>query len=138
MSTPLAVCVLFVNQDHALAVSRRNDPTKWGLPGGKVDPGETSIQAAIRETQEEIGFTVHAHELQELFNDECNGNVVYDVKTYLYLGTAPPVTILKPETELSIAYLPFDKLQRPQHSPFSLYNIGVFEALNHADVRPIR
>ena len=138
MSLPLAVCVLFVNQDYALAVSRRNDPTKWGLPGGKVDAGETSLQAAIRETKEEIGFTIHPHELQEIFNEECNGEVMYNVKTYLYLGSAPPVVSLKAENGLSIAYLPFDKLQRPQHSPFSLYNIGVFEALNHADVRPIR
>jgi 8-oxo-dGTP pyrophosphatase MutT (NUDIX family) len=36
----------------------RNDPKHpgtWGLPGGKIDPGETLIQAIERECQEEMG-----------------------------------------------------------------------------------
>jgi len=36
----------------------RNDerhPQSWSLPGGKVDPGETLIQAIERECQEELG-----------------------------------------------------------------------------------
>lgn len=37
----------------------RNDPRHpgtWGLPGGKVDTGETLIQAIQRECSEEMGF----------------------------------------------------------------------------------
>jgi len=43
-----------------LAVSRRNDATKFGLPGGKVEPGETPEVAAIRETFEETGIVVRS------------------------------------------------------------------------------
>jgi mutator protein MutT len=32
-------------------------PGKWNLPGGTVDPGETPIEAAVRETQEEVSVT---------------------------------------------------------------------------------
>jgi 8-oxo-dGTP diphosphatase len=36
----------------------RNDPKhpdSWGLPGGRIEPGETLIAAIVRECQEELG-----------------------------------------------------------------------------------
>ena len=41
-----------------LAVSRKNELTKFGLPGGSIDPGESPKEAAIRETFEESGIIV--------------------------------------------------------------------------------
>lgn len=29
--------------------------SQWALPGGRIDPGETAIEAALRETDEEVG-----------------------------------------------------------------------------------
>lgn len=53
-----AVCALITNDDgQILAVSRKNDPNAFGLPGGKLDPGETLPQAIIRELKEETGLT---------------------------------------------------------------------------------
>lgn len=55
-----AACVLVWSEDRTkiLAVSRKNDKTAFGIPGGKVDSGETFLEAAIRETLEETGYTV--------------------------------------------------------------------------------
>jgi len=53
-----AVCILAFGPDgKILAVSRKNDPTAFGLPGGKVDPGEDDETAAERELMEETGLS---------------------------------------------------------------------------------
>ena len=53
-------CVMLVlNKDGLiLAVSRRNDPTKFGFPGGKLEFQEQLYLAAVRETQEETNVKV--------------------------------------------------------------------------------
>ena len=41
-----------------LAVARRDEPTVWGLPGGKVEGSEDLRAAIARETLEETGVNV--------------------------------------------------------------------------------
>ena len=31
------------------------DPGLWGIPGGRVEPGESDLEAALAETEEELG-----------------------------------------------------------------------------------
>jgi len=54
---PEAACCLVVNDNGLLlAVSRKDDPTQFGMPGGKVDPGESPLETASRELEEETGL----------------------------------------------------------------------------------
>ena len=63
-----AACVLIIaNDGKILAVSRKTNPDDFGMPGGKVDPGETPAEAAARELQEETGLT--ATNLRQVFAD---------------------------------------------------------------------
>lgn len=43
-----------------LLITRRDDPFqgRLALPGGYIDPGETPVDAAIREAEEETGLTL--------------------------------------------------------------------------------
>lgn len=35
-------------------------PGRWNLPGGKIERGESSYEAGVRETLEEAGLRIHA------------------------------------------------------------------------------
>ena len=65
----IAACVLILSKDgRVLAVSRKDDPNAWGLPGGKVDPGETPREAAERECQEETGLATIKLDLEPILD----------------------------------------------------------------------
>jgi len=51
------------NGDIEIVLCGRKDPLRWSLPKGTPDSGETIIQTAIRETQEETGLEVRVEEL---------------------------------------------------------------------------
>lgn len=50
--------IILRHGSHILLLERASNakywPLYWGFPGGKIEPNETSIEAAVRETQEEI------------------------------------------------------------------------------------
>lgn len=55
--------VVFISSDNKTLLIRRSEtdtrrPLQWDLAGGMVDPGETVLDAAIRETKEETGITL--------------------------------------------------------------------------------
>ncbi|MEU5902671.1 NUDIX hydrolase [Streptomyces venezuelae] len=63
-----ADAVVLTDDRHVLLIERRWAPHQgaWALPGGHVDRGETSRQAAARELHEETGLRVPPGELREI------------------------------------------------------------------------
>lgn len=57
---------LIHRRGRLLVVKRAAEPNRgvWAFPGGRVEPGETPEEAAVREAKEEVGLDV---ELEGLF-----------------------------------------------------------------------
>jgi len=129
-----AVCVLLPFKDGYISVSRRNDDSKWGLPGGKVDAGETPVEAVVRELHEEIGLRLDQDSMSAVLCLTCYGDdgQQYLATTYIYNGnpTVESVDSLKPEKGLKISVLTESQLCDPDISPFAEYNAQVFKSIN--------
>jgi 8-oxo-dGTP diphosphatase len=69
-----SVFVAVRGPDGSLLLVRRCDSGAWELPGGRVDVGESAVEAAVREVAEETGVQVTVTGLVGLFTDP--GHVV--------------------------------------------------------------
>jgi 8-oxo-dGTP diphosphatase len=58
-----AAATLIINDRNEVLLLKRGStapwmPNMWNLPGGKIDPGEMPVEAAVREAKEETGIEV--------------------------------------------------------------------------------
>ncbi|GAB7530274.1 NUDIX hydrolase [Pseudomonas sp. 3A(2025)] len=84
--------VICKRDDQILCV--RKAKSRWNLPGGKIEAGETPRQAATRELREETGL----RDLQLLYLDEFTGN---QVRHYVFVTNVPKKGKPKPNNEIS-------------------------------------
>src|SRR5438445_8735492 len=65
-----AVAVVTLHEGCVLLVRRDKEPYRgmWSFPGGSIEPGETSREAARREALEETGLEVEVLEVADVID----------------------------------------------------------------------
>lgn len=122
-----AVCVLVKVASAYLTVTRPGS-NQVGLVGGKVDPGETELEAIVREVKEEVGLKLDPTLFQEVFTEVCPGEVNYLTTTFTYPDLDDSKLLeIKPEAGLSYMLVTKGTLCNIDCSPFASYNTNLFE-----------
>ncbi|MCY6483846.1 NUDIX domain-containing protein [Clostridium aestuarii] len=65
---PGVAVIIFDNENNVL-LQKRADVNLWGIPSGHVEPGETVINAGIREVFEETGLHIEILRLIGVYSD---------------------------------------------------------------------
>lgn len=92
MKLRIRTSVICLHQD-TLLVFKAVDPTShenyWFLPGGKIEDRETPWACVERETLEETGYCIRAHQDSEIIKEYFHwwDGVENSCKTFFYKGT---------------------------------------------------
>jgi phosphatase NudJ len=94
-----------------LLTQERKYGSTWSIPGGRVEPGETLVAAAIREVLEETGVPVKLDGVLRVEHTPSDGNARIRV---IFIGS--PLDDTAPKTEpdhesLGAAYLTLDEVR---------------------------
>lgn len=120
-----------------LAVSRKHDENDLGLPGGKVDPGETFLEAVIRETKEETNLDIV--DTMPVFADACGTPGIHHVHWCMAFLCKATGTLKRMEKGRVLWVPPHRLITKPDGSfnSFGEYNSCVQKALQTIDSREL-
>jgi len=104
--------LVVVRRGHRfLLTQERKYGSTWSIPGGRVEPGETLVQAAVREVHEETGVPIRVDGILRVEHSPRDTNVRMRV---LFTGTplddTPPKTV-PDEESLGAAWLTLEEIR---------------------------
>ena len=90
----------------------RNHAGQWALPGGRIDPGETPEQAALRELHEEVGLLQGADAVIGRLDDFATRSGFVMTPVLIWAGKARQIAA-NPQEVASIHRIPLTEFLRP-------------------------
>jgi len=82
-----AQIIVINDEGFILSVSRKNNHLDIGIPGGKMEDCDITIEdCAVRELKEETGITVNPKDLINVYTNICNGTLSYTFVATAYSG----------------------------------------------------
>jgi len=94
------------------AAGLRQHARQWALPGGRLEPNESAIDAARRELAEEVGLVLDADAALGLLDDypTRSGFLITPV---VFWGGHDPALVPNPDEVASVHRVPLDDLEHP-------------------------
>jgi len=94
------------------AAGLRQHARQWALPGGRLEPGESAIEAARRELSEEVGLALDRDAALGLLDDypTRSGFLITPV---VFWGGLDPVLVPNPDEVASVHCVPLADLEQP-------------------------
>ncbi len=110
-----AVGVVIIRGEQVLLIRRGKPPNQggWSLPGGGIEVGETTRDAARRELREELGIEVELRgivEATDVIQRDGEGRVQYHYVIVDFLGVHPRGEIIPGDDVLDARWAPAGEL----------------------------
>lgn len=91
----------------------RRHARQWALPGGRLDPGETPVEAALREMDEEIGLRLDPDALIGRLDDYPTRSG-YNITPFVFWAGRTPDLKANPDEVHALYRIPLTELDRPE------------------------